>query len=74
MPGWVGDLVRDGRRTLNEAEVKRLLADAGVPVVREASTRIVFAVPSMIPDTRYVWNPATVTDTAYCPGGRYGTV
>ncbi|QZP08436.1 acetate--CoA ligase family protein [Caenibius sp. WL] len=36
MPGWIADLVRGGRRTLNEAEVKRLLADAGISVVSES--------------------------------------
>lgn len=34
-PAWVAEIVASGRRTLNEAEVKRLLGDAGIPVVQE---------------------------------------
>lgn len=35
-PEWLADIVAHGRTTLNEAEVKRLLADAGIAVVHEA--------------------------------------
>lgn len=34
-PAWVADIAAGGRSTLNEAEVKRLLGDAGISVVCE---------------------------------------